>query len=130
MHQTKHKEPDSYHMKAGRTIIRYAGIIVVTALLYMVTAPLDMQAVQPYPLLSGLQVTIHNTEPAPDTIVTGKLTVTGGGIPLPPKPPFPPVTVTTGKLTATGGGIPVPSQPPFQGVTISTDTLKVSGRTR
>jgi hypothetical protein len=65
---------------------------------------------------------------APVTVTTGKLTITGGGTPLPPQPPFPPVTIETGKLTITGGGIPLPPEPPFPGVTITTTPLTISGK--
>lgn len=64
----------------------------------------------------------------PDTITTGKLTISGGGIPLPPKPSFPSVNIKTGKLIISGGGTPLPPKPPFPGVTITTTTLTISGK--
>lgn len=130
MTRTTPPENISYPEKTVRFITRFAGLVMTTALFYMVSVPQEMKAVQAVRLPRGLHAILPNAEPVPDTIVTGKLTVTGGGIPLPSKPPFPPVKVTTGKLTVTGGGIPLPPQPPFPGVTISTDTLKVTGRTR
>jgi hypothetical protein len=66
----------------------------------------------------------------PDTITTGKLTISGGGIPLPPKPPFPAVIIKTGKLTISGGGTPLPPKPPFPGVTITTAKLTISGKSK
>lgn len=60
-------------------------------------------------------------------VTTPKLTITGGGTPLPPPAPFPPVTVSTEKLTITGGGTPLPPEPPFPGVTVTTQRLTISG---
>jgi len=60
-------------------------------------------------------------------VTAPKLTITGGGTPLPPPAPFPPVTISTEKLTITGGGTPLPPKPPFPGVTVTTQKLTISG---
>jgi len=60
-------------------------------------------------------------------VTTPKLTITGGGTPLPPPAPFPPVTISTATLTITGGGTPLPPKPPFPGVTVATQKLTISG---
>jgi len=65
---------------------------------------------------------------APVTITTGKLTISGGGIPMPAQPPFQPVTIETGMLTISGGGVPLPPSPPFPPVTITTAKLTISGK--
>lgn len=103
-------------------------IIAATAMIFLLidSAPKGTKAA----FISGsfMQgVSFTNTPPDPDTITTCKLTVTGGGIPLPPKPPFPPVIVITCPLTITGGGTPPPPKPPFPGVTITTPRLTITG---
>jgi hypothetical protein len=77
--------------------------------------------------VSKMQVIQQETF-TPVRIKTGKLTISGGGIPLPPKPPFPPVNIKTEKLTISGGGIPLPPKPPFPGITITTTKLTISGK--
>lgn len=116
--------------KTALFVIRFIGIVMVMVLLNAVAAPQEMMAVQITGPPPGVTAMIHNVQPIPDTIVTCKLTVTGGGTPLPPKPPFPPVTIVTCSLTITGGGTPPPPKPPFPGVTITTPRLTISGTVR
>lgn len=129
MKQTKHPE-HYFHKKDVRFIVRLTGLVIATSLIFIVSAPQDIKAVQSSRFPLGLHATIAYAEPGPDTVVTCKLTVTGGGIPLPPKPPFPPVNVVTCPLTITGGGIPLPPKPPFPGVTITTPKLTITGITQ
>jgi hypothetical protein len=123
------KQLNHEFLKRMKSCILVPGITLVILFFHSASWGQDVKSVKKQIAITKSPVN-YTLQFTPVTITTEKLTISGGGILLPPKPPFLPVNIKTEKLTISGGGIPLPPKPPFPGVTITITTLTISGKSK